>query len=81
MVAGISRALEKGRTYSLTELEACLLVGGASLDRLVDSLIDSGRLRPAVITRGAVTSYDEHGMPLAAVSCYPFGDRLRYEAV
>ena len=44
MVAGVLRALESGRVYSKAELGAALFLEGASLDRTIDMLMESGTL-------------------------------------
>ena len=74
MVVGVHKSLEEGRTYSYAELRDRFGLAGPDLERVLDRLVERGRLKPVLFRRvqqaGRATAMPEaSGAMRAAGSC------------
>ena len=51
MVVGVHKSLEEGRTYSYAELRDRFGLAGPDLERVLDRLVERGRLKPVLFRR------------------------------
>lgn len=79
MVVGIAHTLERGRLYTRDELRKCLHIESAPFEQLLDSLLDSHRLRVRAVVEGEAAGFDASGRPLASVRCVCDERTTRFE--
>lgn len=73
MVVGVHKSLEEGRTYSYAELRDRFGLAGPDLERVLDHLVERGRLKPVLFH-----SMQQAGR--ASLVCITHERRLRWEA-
>ena len=73
MVVGVHKSLEEGRTYSYAELRVRFGLAGPDLERVLDRLVERGRLKPVLFRR-----VQQAGR--ASLVCATRESHLRWEA-
>lgn len=51
MVVGVRRSLEEGKVYSHDELAQRFGLAGSALDRVLDHLLEHGRVKPVALAQ------------------------------
>lgn len=74
MVVGVRRSLEEGRTYSYDELAERFGLAGEEFERVLDHLMEQGRLRPVLFERIAHAG-------TVRLSCVPAERSMRWQAL
>ena len=73
MVVGVHKSLEEGRTYSYSERCAGFGLAGRARERVLDRLVERGRLKPVLFRR-----VQQAGR--ASLVCATRESHLRWEA-
>lgn len=73
MVVGVRKSLEEGRRYSYDELRERFGLVGTDLERVLDHLVERGRLKPVFFS-----SVQRAGRPVLA--CATRERQVRWEA-